>query len=177
MFTRSLLACALLAGMPAHAERLGLGSAASLELIRAWDIDVAPSGRGLPSGQGSVAVGERVYAERCAACHGARGEGGAQDRLSGGQGSLASDKPIKTVGSFWPYATTLFDYVRRAMPFNAPQSLDTNEVYAVVAYLLFLNGIVASDAQLDAVSLPAVHMPNRDGFVWDPRPDFSGGAR
>jgi cytochrome c len=119
-----------------------------------------------------VAAGARIYAERCAACHGANGEGKPQDRLTGGRGTLASRDPVKTIGSYWPYATTLFDYVRRAMPFNAPQSLRDEEIYALVAYLLYLNGIVQADAVMDEHSLPAVRMPNREGFVPDPRPDI-----
>ena len=104
-------------------------------------------------------------------CHGAHGEGGPMDRLVGGFGSLSSAKPVKTVGSFWPYATTVFDYVRRAMPFNAPQTLSNDEVYAVTGYLLHLNEILGPDATLDAAALTAVRMPNRGGFVNDPRPD------
>ncbi len=103
--------------------------------------------------------------DNCSACHGPNGQDGIKDRLVGGQGTLASDKPLKTVGSFWPYATTLFDFVRRAMPLNAPQSLTPDEVYAVSAYVLFLNGIVPQDAVLDANGLAKIKMPNRDGFV------------
>lgn len=110
------------------------------------------------------------FAAKCAACHGAKGEGGIGDPLAGGIGTLTGAKPKKTVGSYWPYATTLFDYIRRAMPYNAPQSLSADEVYAVSAYVLNLNGIVPGDARLDAKSLPKVKMPNRDGFVGDPRP-------
>jgi mono/diheme cytochrome c family protein len=171
MFTRSLLVVVLVAGAAAHAEKLGIGTPAAPEILRAWDIDVSPDGAGLPPGHGSVVSGARIYAERCAVCHGPNGEGQPQDRLSGGQGTLLSEHPIKTIGSFWPYATTLFDYVRRAMPFNAPQSLSDDEVYAVVAYLLYLNAILPADGVMDSVSLPAVRMPNRDGFVPDPRPD------
>lgn len=124
-------------------------------------------GAGLPPGSGSVAQGGQVYAAQCAACHGATGKNpviGAI-RLTGGQGTLATPSPVRTVGSYWPYATTLFDYIRRAMPFPAPQSLTPSEVYAVSAYILNLNGIVPSDAVLDAGTLPAVRMPNRDGFI------------
>jgi cytochrome c len=161
----------LLLACPLQAGQYGLGSAPDAALLRAWDIDVGPDGAGLPPGSGSVAEGRRVYAERCAACHGTDGQGGPMDRLAGGQGTLATAKPVRTVGSYWPYATTLFDYVRRAMPFDAPQSLKPGEVYAVSAFVLHLNGIVAADAVLDAKSLPLVKMPNRDGFVADPRPD------
>lgn len=139
--------------------------------MKLWDIDVQPDGTGLPAGRGSVARGKQVFEESCAACHGENGQGGIADRLVGGNGSLASARPIKTVGSFWPYATTLYDYVRRAMPYLAPQTLSNDDTYAVVAYILNLNGIVPADATLDRASLPAIRMPNRDGFV--PDKDFS----
>ena len=129
-------------------------------------------GAGLPPGSGSVGDGQVVYASKCAGCHGRSGEGGYADALVGGKGTLATAKPVRTVGSYWPYATTLFDYVRRAMPYNAPQSLTAEQTYAVVAYVLFLNQILAAGAVLDAKSLPAVQMPNRHGFTApDPRPD------
>lgn len=160
-----------LAGSAAAEGRYGLGRPATDAEIAAWDIDVDRDGRKLPAGRGSVAHGREVFAAQCASCHGQAGEGGLGDRLVGGQGTLASAKPVKTVGSYWPYAPTLFDYVRRAMPMNAPQSLGTDDTYAVVGYLLNLNGLVTDDAVLDARSLAAVRMPNRDGFVADPRPD------
>lgn len=138
--------------------------------LAAWNIDIAPDGRGLPAGSGDVATGAHVFATKCAACHGAQGQGGLGDALVGGQGTLASAKPKRTVGSYWPYATTLFDYIRRAMPYNAPESLSADEVYAVSAFLLNQNGIVAANTRLDAASLPRVVMPNRGGFVTDPRP-------
>jgi len=171
MSTRSLCLLLLAFSITARADGLGIGTPPSPALLRAWDIDVTPDGADLPPGRGSVSAGAQIYAERCAVCHGRNGEGKPQDRLTGGRGTLASGEPVKTIGSFWPYATTLFDYVRRAMPFNAPQSLRDEEVYALVAYLLYLNEIVQVDAVMDAASLPAVHMPNRDGFVPDPRPD------
>jgi len=143
----------------------GFGTPATPDKIAAWDIDVAPDGTGLPPGSGSVADGAKIFASTCAVCHGAEGEGGAQDRLVGGQGTLASAKPVRTVGSYWPYATTLFDYIRRAMPLTAPQSLTADQVYAVSAYILYLNGIAPEDTVLDAVTLRKVAMPNRDGFV------------
>lgn len=155
----------------ATAEPLGIGRPATPETIAAWDIDVRPDGQGLPPGHGNVRDGAALYAARCAGCHGARGEGAAAEALAGGQGSLASAKPLRTVGSYWPYATTLFDYVRRAMPFDAPQSLSADETYAVSAYVLHLNGLLPEEAILDAASLPKVAMPNRDGFTADPRPD------
>lgn len=148
-------------------QRYGLGKPVTPEEVAGWDIDIRPDGNGLPSGKGSVKAGEVVFAEVCSSCHGERGEGGPMDRLAGGFGTLATGSPVKTVGSYWPYATTLFDYIRRAMPFNAPQSLTNDQVYAVVAYILFLNKIVPESTELDAQSLPKVRMPNRDGFITD----------
>lgn len=138
--------------------------------LSAWNIDVAPDGHGLPNGSGDVATGGRIFAAKCAACHGAKGEGLIGDQLIGGAGTLATPNPKRTVGSYWPYATTLFDYIRRAMPYNAPQSLSADEVYALSAWILNRNGIVPDDARLDAQTLAAIRMPNRDGFVPDPRP-------
>jgi len=156
----------------ADAGSLGIGHAATPAEIAGWDIDVRADGQGLPPGHGSVREGEKIFADVCAACHGAKGEGKPADRLVGGFGTLATSKPVRTVGSYWPYATTLFDYIRRAMPFNAPQSLTADQVYAVSAYILYLNNIVAEDAVLDSASLPRVKMPNRSGFTSpDPRPD------
>lgn len=154
----------------AGAAGYGIGERIDPSALAAWDIDVSPDGHGLPAGSGTVALGKQIFAARCAMCHGANGQGGIGDPLVGGIGSLSSVKPKKTVGSYWPYATTLFDYVRRAMPYNAPQSLSADEVYSVSAYLLFMNGIVPDHTRLDAKSLPKVRMPNRDGFVGDPRP-------
>jgi cytochrome c len=160
-----------LAGAAPAAERYGIGRTATEAEIAAWNIDIDRDGRKLPPGSGSVAHGRAVFEAQCASCHGARGEGGTGERLVGGQGTLASAKPVKTVGSFWPYAPTLFDYIRRAMPLNAPQSLSDADVYAVSGYVLHLNGLVPEGAVLDAGSLAAIRMPNRDGFVPDPRPD------
>jgi cytochrome c len=143
----------------------GLGRPASPATVAAADISIPPSGETLPPGSGTAARGAQLFAEKCQACHGEAGAGGPMDRLTGGIGTLAAPRPIKTVASFWPYATTLFDYIRRAMPLQAPQSLSDEEVYALVAYLLSVDGIVARDATLDARSLPQVRMPNRDGFV------------
>jgi mono/diheme cytochrome c family protein len=135
-----------------------------------WDIEITPSGAGLPPGRGTVAQGEAVFTAKCQPCHGAKGAGQPNDRLVGGQGTLAAGQtPIKTVGSYWPYATTLFDYVRRAMPWSQPKSLTDDEVYAVAAYILNLNGIIGADAVMDAQSLPKVAMPNKDGFIPFPR--------
>ncbi|MEK6804965.1 MAG: cytochrome c [Nitrospirota bacterium] len=151
--------------------RYGFGSAATEVEIKAWEIDVSPTGERLPLGQGTVQQGAAIYADKCAACHGPTGTEGPKDRLVGGQGSLATAHPVKTIGSFWPYATTLYDYIHRAMPLNAPQSLTPDEVYAVIAWLLHQNGIIPADMIINAQTLPAVKMPNRGGFVSDPRPD------
>jgi mono/diheme cytochrome c family protein len=138
--------------------------------IAPWDISIGPDGAGLPPGSGTATQGEAIYVAKCQACHGEKGSGKPNDALAGGVGTLAPDKvPMKTVGSFWPYATTLFDYVRRAMPFQDTQSLTSDELYAVSAYILHLNGIVAANEVLDAQSLPKVRMPNRDGFIPFPR--------
>ena len=149
----------------------GIGRPATPAEIAGWNIDIGRDGSNLPAGRGTVSHGREVFDQQCSACHGEKGEGGIGDRLFGGQGTLGTTKPIRTVGSYWPYATTLFDYIRRAMPQNAPQSLSNDDVYAVSAYILSLNGLVADDATLDAKSLVAIKMPNRDGFVGDPRPD------
>ena len=144
------------------------GRPASLAEISLWDIDVRPDGKGLPKGSGSVARGAEVFNANCIACHGEKGVGALRDRLVGGIGTLATDKPIKTVGSFWPYATTLFDYIHRAMPYYAPGSLSVDDTFAVTAYILNINGIIPDDLKLDQDSLPKVKMPNRDGFFTDP---------
>ena len=149
----------------------GIGRPATSAEIAGWNIDIDRHGNNLPPGSGSVSRGHEVFDQQCAACHGASGEGGVGDQLVGGQGTLASKKPIRTVGSYWPYAPTLFDYIRRAMPQNAPESLSTDDVYAVSAYILNLNGLLPADATLDAKALSAIKMPNRDKFVGDPRPD------
>lgn len=171
----ALLAWACLVGSPGAAQDepagYGLGRPATEAEIGAWDIEVGPGGAGLPPGRGSVQEGAKVYAAKCASCHGPTGVEGPMDRLVGGRGTLATDKPVKTVGSFWPYATTLYDYIYRAMPPAAPQSLAPHEVYSLVAWILYRNEILAEEAVLDARTLPAVRMPNRDGFVPDPRPD------
>src|SRR5262249_23836882 len=127
-------------------------------------------GAGLPAGRGTATQGAAVYAAKCQACHGEKGAGKPNDALTGGAGTLAGDRPaVKTVGSYWPYATTLFDYTRRAMPFNDAKSLTADELYAVSAYILNLNGIIGEADVLDAQSLPKVQMPNRDGFIPFPR--------
>jgi cytochrome c len=159
-------AFAMAAALACAAEGPNLGRVATPEEIASWDISIGPDGAGLPPGSGTPKQGEAVYAQKCLACHGERGTGKPNDPLVGGQGRLAGDKPaVKTVGSFWPYATTVFDYVRRAMPYNESKSLTNDEVYAVVAYVLNLNGIIADNDTMDALTLPKVKMPNREGFV------------
>lgn len=169
----SLLLCAavLPGALSAKTGEYGLGQPATQADVNAWNIDVSPSGN-FPAGSGSVSQGQAVYASRCAACHGSQGQGGPMDKLVGGVGTLNTSAPVKTVGSYWPYATTVFDYVRRAMPFNAPGTLTNDEVYAVTAYLLYMNGIVPQTAVMNAKALAAVKMPNQDNFLHhDPRPD------
>ncbi len=154
-----------------RAQHPNLGRPLTPEEISKLDLTVAPDGNGLPPGSGSVAMGAKVYADKCQSCHGPQGQGGPQDQLTGGIGTLTLPKPVKTPVSYWPSATTIFDYVRRAMPLQSPESLTNDEVYAVTAYLLSIDKIVAPDAVLDAKSMPQVKMPNRDGFVrWWPVP-------
>jgi cytochrome c len=157
----------------AQSPRFGVGHAPTDEDTRRLGIVVAPDGTGLPPGSGTAVAGKQVFATRCASCHGPAGEGGDGPALVGGQGTLATPRPKKTVGSYWPYATTVWDYVNRAMPFNKPGTLNHDEVYAVSAYILFLNDIIGETQELNAKSLPLIKMPNRDGFVSDPRPDIS----
>lgn len=141
------------------------GSPATADEVATWDISIPPDGRGLPPGSGMAKQGAAVYRAKCLACHGENGAGKPADALVGGIGTLASAAPLRTVGSYWPYATTLFDYVRRAMPYDRPMSLSSDEIYAVSAYILSLNGIIPEDAAIDAGTLPKVNMPNRNGFV------------
>ena len=170
-------AFALHCATPAYAQSsYGIGRAATPAEIAGWNIDIDRYGNNLPPGSGSVSHGREVFDQQCAACHGEKGEGGVGDRLVGGQGTLATPRPVKTVGSYWPYAPTLFDYIRRAMPQNAPQSLSNQDVYAVSAYILYLNGLLPAAASLDAKSLSAIKMPNRNMFVGDSRPDVTNPA-
>lgn len=157
---------------PRRAGYYGFGEPATEEMIAGWDIDIRPDGTGLPPGSGSVEEGEVLYEEQCAACHGVFGEGeGRWPKLAGGFGTLAEERPEKTIGSYWPYVSTVWDYVHRAMPFYEPQSLEDDEVYAIVAYLLYLNDLVEDDFVASRETLSAFEMPNQDGFFVDPRPD------
>ncbi len=150
--------------LAAPAQTPQLGRPASAELVATWNLSVYPDGRGLPPGQGTASQGRPIYRARCASCHGADGEGGSGGNLAG-RGPLTDADPDQTIGNYWPYATTLFDYIRRAMPMDAPATLNNDEVYAVSAYLLYLNQIVGLDERLDARTLPRLRMPNRDGFI------------
>lgn len=157
----ALVAGAVIAAEPAPA----LGRPLDADTLRGLPRTVFPDGRGLPAGSGGVAAGAELYAAQCAACHGPGGIGGTADELAGGRMPLDSDWPDKTVGTYWPWATTVFDFIRRSMPLYAPGSLSADQAYALTAWLLFRNGIVAEDTVLDAASLAAVRMPNRDGFI------------
>lgn len=154
----------------ADAKRIGLGREALPEELAAWDLDVAPDGTGLPVGSGSVAEGEEVFIAQCAVCHGDFAEGvGNWPKLAGGDGSLADEDPLKTVGSYWPYLSTAWDYVHRSMPFGAAQTLSADETYAIVAYILYSNFIVDDDFVLTNENFLEVEMPNADGFIVDDR--------
>ncbi|MCF6225132.1 MAG: c-type cytochrome [Xanthomonadales bacterium] len=155
------------------AGHYGYGKAASVEEIAGWDIDIRPDGRGLPVGSGSVEDGEILYEDQCASCHGSFGEGvGRYPVLAGGEGTLTEERPEKTVGSFWAHTSTLFDYIRRAMPFPQPASLSDDETYAITAYVLYLNDLVEDDFVLSLDTWEEVaKLPNNSNFVPDPRPD------
>lgn len=154
------------------AEKYGFGKTATEAEIQGWDIDIRPDGLGLPEGEGSVADGEELYEQLCATCHGLFGEGeGRWPVLAGGENTLKEERPLKTVGSYWPYASTLYDYIRRAMPFTAPRSLSDDQTYQLAAYVLYLNEIVDEEFVANKETLAKVEMPNRDGFFVDPRPD------
>lgn len=157
---------AVLGGIQAAAQQgPGLGQPISNDDLAPWDISIQPNGAGLPAGSGNAATGAEIYAAKCIACHGEKGAGQPNDRLVGGQGTLTELAQVRTIGSYWPNATTVFDYIRRAMPFQAPESLTNDEVYALTAYLLALNGIIREDDEMNARTLARVRMPNRDGFV------------
>jgi len=174
----TLLACAIAAPALAQGKtdaksgpRYKIGRAPTLEEIRGWDIDVRPDGQGLPEGKGTVAQGEKLFMDNCSACHGEFGEGnGRWPVLAGGKGSLTSDSPVKTVGSYWPYASTVFDYVRHAMPYGNAQSFSSDEYYALVAYVLYLNDVITDQSfELSSKNLATIKMPNEQGFVMDDR--------
>ena len=168
-----MLGAAMLVAMTtvASAQSPQFGQPIAPADVAPWDISIGPDGKDLPPGSGTAKQGEAVYAAKCQACHGEKGAGKPNDRLVGGNDTIKSNKPaVKTVGSYWPYATTLFDYVRRAMPFNESKTLTPDETYAVSAYILNLNNIIGADDVLDARSLPKVQMPNKDGFIPFPRP-------
>ncbi len=169
MFTRSILLAAAASALVVSAfaaETPKLGKPIAPADIAAWDISIGPDGAGLPPGSGTSKQGEAVYAAKCVACHGEKGAGKPYDALVGGIGTLpAPQAPVRTVGSYWPYATTFFDYVRRAMPYAESKSLPNDELYALTAYILHLNGVVGENDTMNAQTLPKVAMPNRDGFV------------
>jgi cytochrome c len=166
MFERTFVAAVSIAYVSVAAAQEGpnLGVPATPEQVAGWDDSVGPDGAGLPPGSGTPASGKIVYEAKCLACHGADGAGRPNDQLVGGQGTLKDAAPIRTIGSYWPYATTVFDYVRRAMPYVQPHSLTADETYGVTAYLLALNGVIPQDAVMDATTLPKVVMPNRANF-------------
>jgi mono/diheme cytochrome c family protein len=172
MWTRNVILLWLAATVPlaAQSQTYGVGRPPTPDEIRALGSAIAPDGGGLPEGSGTVATGREVFAAQCSRCHGPNGEGNVGPVLAGGQGTLATAKPLKTIGSYWPYATTLWDYINRAMPFDQPGLLKPPEVYAAVAYLLNMNAIIREDQVIDATSLPKIVMPNRNGFIPDPRP-------
>lgn len=171
VFAAAALAACTTSPLATGSKPPALGAEVGADEIARWDISIPPSGVGLPAGAGTARQGLKVYEQKCLACHGARGAGKPADALAGGAGTLASRTPVRTVGSYWPYATTLFDYVRRAMPLTNPLSLTDDEVYAVSAYVLYVNSIIGEDAEMNAQTLPEVRMPNRDGFIsdWPPR--------
>jgi len=175
MFTRNAMAvpvlCLFAAQIGLADDNPQLGENVSQADLAVVDYTIMPNGEGLPDGSGTAAEGAQVYQDNCLACHGAGGKDGLNDALVGGHGSLTTDRPRKTVGSYWPYATTLFGYVHRAMPYQAPGSLSNDDVYAVTAYILYLNDVVDENDQLDADTLPDVRMPNRENFVWAYSPD------
>lgn len=154
-----------------EAQKLGIGREATAAEIAAWDIDVRPDGQGLPKGKGTVKQGEEIFIAQCASCHGEFGEG--KDRwpvLAGGLGSLKADRPEKTIGSFWPHQSTVFDYIKRAMPFGNAQSLTDDEIYAITAYLLHMNEVIKDpNFELNQSNFLSIKMPNADNFYDDDR--------
>jgi hypothetical protein len=165
-----LMVTICLADSPKLPEQFGLGRVPNASEIEQWDIDIMPNGKQLPAGQGTVDEGERVYVQKCVACHGPEGRNGVNDQLVdkySPDNNFANDSSLRrTIGNYWPYATTLYDYINRAMPMNAPGSLDADEVYSLSAYLLYMNEIVEKDITLDATSLPLIEMPANQLFYW-----------
>ena len=172
-----IVALAAAVQLAAQSPTFGVGRPPAPDEMRDLKSAIAPDGTGLPEGSGTVAAGREVFAMQCARCHGPRAQGDVGPALLGGQGTLATARPLKTVGSFWPYATTLWDYINRAMPFDKPGLLKPSEVYAVAAYILNINGIIGDADVMDSKTLPRIRMPNRDGFVADPRPDVGDKAK
>ncbi|MDP6376500.1 MAG: cytochrome c [Pseudomonadales bacterium] len=166
MYRFALASLFVIMGHAHAAQGPGLGDSLDPGSLQKHDFTILPDGAGLPPGSGSVEEGAKLYTQHCQACHGEDGQSGSNDALAGGLGSLTSAKPVKTVGSFWPYATTVFDYIRRAMPYAAPGSLSADQTYAVTAWLLYINDIIDEDTRLSARTLPNIEMPNRRGFVW-----------
>ncbi|MGD2168198.1 MAG: cytochrome c [Gammaproteobacteria bacterium] len=166
MSTRNCIIILAFVGTAAAAQQgPNLGEPISEADIAPWDISIETNGDGLPPGSGTVAQGQSIYEAQCLTCHGPEGQDGQHDRLVGGHGTLEDFNQVRTVGSFWPYASTVFDYIRRAMPFNTPQTLSADEVYAVTAYILYLNGVIDEDVTLNARRLRRIEMPNADGFI------------
>lgn len=159
------LALVVVGNTVAEQQTPRLGKPIEKDQLATIDQSIYPDGTGLPPGEGGVEQGEVVFRTYCLTCHGEAGSGGAAEELSGGEKALDSPSPDKTIGTYWPYATTLFDFTRRAMPMHAPGILTDDEVYAVTAYLLYVNGVIKADARMNAETLPEVHMPNRDGFI------------
>jgi cytochrome c len=157
--------------LAAQSPKYGVGRAPTPEELREWSISIGPDGAGLPAGRGTAAEAKELYANRCAKCHGDKGQGRDSVPIAGGQGTLRNPKPLRTVGSFWPYATTVWDYIHRAMPFDRPGTLTADQVYSLTAYVLYLNDLAKENDVIDARTLPKIQMPNRNGFVKDPRPD------
>ncbi|MCV6575314.1 MAG: cytochrome c [Cohaesibacter sp.] len=169
-FLKAFLVASMLASPALAAGKYGLGRVATADEVKAWDIDVRPDGVGLPKGKGTVEEGEELFVDNCASCHGDFGEG--VDRwpvLSGGHGSLTDERPVKTIGSYWPYASTLFDYIRRAMPFGAAQTLEADEIYAITAYLLNMNDVVDDDFELSDENFKTIKLENEANFFMDDR--------